>query len=133
MAINSFILSSSSRSKEFTCLSSESNITILNAILIYPKNNWQNTVGNAYLEICFSYTDEIDKNKQWCRFQPLNLLTSKYQKQSIISFNKVFTSEYLSNSNNFYDHLSIKLVERNITESMKWHIEYESSLMVEVL
>jgi hypothetical protein len=131
MAINSFILSSSSRSKEFTCLSSESNITILNATLIKPETNWQSAIGNAYLSISFSYTDEIDKNKQWGRFQPLNLLINQYQNQPIKSFNIVFTSEYLSNSNNFYDHLSIKLVERNITEPVEWHIEYECNSMIE--
>jgi hypothetical protein len=131
MAINSFILSSSSRSKEFTCLSSESNITILNATLIKPETNWQSAIGNAYLEISFSYTDEIDKNKQWSRVQPLNLLINQYQNQPIKSFNIVFTSEYLSNSNNFYDHLSIKLVERNITEPVEWRIEYECNSMIE--
>ena len=131
MPKNSFIISSSNRSKEFTCLSSESTITILNATLINPEANWQNAVGNAYLEICFSYTDEIHKNKQWSRFQPLNLLINKYQKQSIISFNKVFTSEYLTNSNNFYNHLSIKLVERNIKEPVEWQVEYECNLLVE--
>ena len=133
MAINSFILSSSSRSKEFTCLSSESNITILNATLINPETNWQNVVGNAYLEICFSYTDENDKNKQWCRVQPLNLLINQYQKQPVIFFNKIFSGDYLPNSSNFYNHLAIKLVERNIAEPIEWLIEYECSLMEKIL
>ena len=52
-------------SKGFSCLSVGSNITILNATLIKPTTNWQSALGNAYLEICFSYTDENDKNKQW--------------------------------------------------------------------
>jgi hypothetical protein len=131
MPKNSFIISSLNRSKEFTCLSSESTITILNAILINPRNNWQSLLGNDYLEICFSYTDENDK--QWCRVQPLNLLINKYQKQTIISFNKAFASEYLTNSNNFYNHLSIKLVERNFKEPVEWQVEYESNLLVEIL
>ena len=131
MPINSFILSSSSRSKEFTCLSSESNITILNATLMKPEINWQSAVGDAYLEICFTYTDEIDKNKQWGRYQPLRLLISENEKHPIKSFNIVFASDYLSNSTNFFNHLSIKLVEGNITEPVEWRIEYECSLMVE--
>ena len=130
MPKNSFILTSINRSKEFTCLSSESTITILNAILINPEANWESALGNDYLEICFSYTDENDK--QWCRFQPLNLLINKYQKQTIISFNKVFASEYLTNSNNFYNHLSIKLVERNIKEPVEWQVEYECNSIIEV-
>ena len=133
MPINSFTLSSSSKSKGFNCLSAESSITILNAILINPKNNWQNAVGNAYLEICFSYTDEIDTNKQWSRSQPLNLLINQYQKHPIIFLNNVFTGDYLFKSSNFYNHLVIKLVERNIAEPVEWRIEYESSLMVEIL
>jgi hypothetical protein len=100
----------------------------LNATLINPETNWQNAVGNAYLEIRFSYTDENDK--QWGRVQPLNLLINQHQKQSTISFNKAFASEYLPNISNFYNHLSIKLVERNITEPIEWRIEFEFSLIV---
>jgi len=133
MPKNSFILTSINRSKEFTCLSSESTITILNAILINPEANWENAVGNAYLEVRFTYTDENNKNKQWGRVQPLNLLIKQYQKQSMISFNKAFASEYLPNISNFYNHLSIKLVERNIKEPVEWKIEYECSLLVEIL
>jgi hypothetical protein len=128
MPKNSFILSSSSKSKEFSCLSVESNITILNATLINPRNNWQSLVGNDYLEICFSCTDENDK--QWGRVQPLRLLISENEKSPIKSFNIVFASDYLSKNTNFFNHLSIKLVERNITEPVEWQVEFEFSLIV---
>ena len=128
---NHFILSSSNSSKEFSCLSAQSSITILNASLLNHIHNWQTVAGDAYLEINFSYTDEMNKSKQLIKAQPLNLLIDAFQKQPVIYLNEIFVSGNLNNSNNFYNQLSIKLIERNKTEPIEWKIEYDSNLLKE--
>lgn len=129
---NQIILSSINNDKHFICLSAHSSITILSATLLNQADNWQSIVGNAYLEISFSYTDETDKTKQWKKTEPLNFTINVFQKQPIIHLNKVFINEYLSNGNNFYNQLSIKLIERNTAKPVEWGIEYGSNLLDDI-
>jgi hypothetical protein len=129
---NHFILSSSNHTRRFICLSEQSSITILSATLLSNINNWQLWVGNAYIEICFLYSDEAYPSRESGLARPLNLLVDAVQKQPIIQYNLVCSNSHVANSNHFYNKLSIKLVERKHTKPVEWKIEYESNLLKEI-
>jgi hypothetical protein len=126
-----FILSSSNNIKEFNCLSLQTSITIVNATLLNSLDNYTLLDDNAYLEITFTFTNEDNPSKLYGLTRPLNLRLNKAQQQTTIHFNKLINNSTITNTNIYYQKLSIKLVERKNTLPQAWSIIYEPYFLEE--